>query len=129
MSGEQPSLPMLMTQRMIGKLRSGVTLAQARAEMEALRQRMVEKFSGTNHRITSQVTRWSLIPERSRERLSLWTAVALPRSRIGIAYCMCINAGGLLFARGSMRRKELAVRMSVGASRWRIVRQLLAEAY
>ncbi len=124
-SGEQPGLPMLMTQRMIGRLRAGVTLAQARSEMEALRQRMVEKFAGTNHRITSQIP---VVPYAERlvsnyrsGLLLLFLAAAM------VLLIACINAGALLFARGSMRRKELAVRMSVGASRWRIVRQLLAE--
>ena len=124
-SGEQPSLPMLMTQRMIGKLRSGVTLAQARSEMEALRQRLVERFAGTNHRITSQIPvvpyTERLVSDYRSGLLLLFLAAAL------VLLIACINAGGLLFARGSMRRKEIAVRMSVGASRWRIVRQLLAE--
>ncbi len=125
-SGEQISFPISMTQRVVGRLREGVTLAQARAEIEALRQRMVEKFAGTNRRFAPeiQVAPYTerLVGDFRTGLLLLFLAATM------VLLIACANAGGLLFARGAMRRRELAVRMSLGASRWRIVRQLLAES-
>jgi putative ABC transport system permease protein len=124
--GEQVGLPSHMTYNAIARLRQGVTLPQARGEIEDLRQRQVKLYAGTNRGVTSHVgvTPYPqlLVTEyRSGLRL-LFLAAAM------VLLIACANASGLLFARGAMRRKELAVRMSLGASRWRIVRQLLAES-
>jgi putative ABC transport system permease protein len=126
-SGEQIGLPTGMAQRVIARLRSGVTLSQARGEMEDLRQGLVKKFAGTNYGVTSQV---NVRPYPERLVMDYRSALLLMFLAAGMVLLIaCANAGGLLFARGAMRRKELAVRMSLGAGRWRIVRQLLAESF
>jgi putative ABC transport system permease protein len=124
--GEQVGLPSHMTYNAIARLRQGVTLPQARREMEDLRQRQVKLYAGTSRGVTSHVgvTPYPqlLVTEYRSELLLLLLAAGM------VLLIACANAGGLFFARGAMRRKELAVRMSLGASRWRIVRQLLAES-
>jgi putative ABC transport system permease protein len=124
--GEQVGLPSHMSHNAIARLRQGVTLQQARRDMEDLRQRQVKLYAGTNRGITSHVGvipyPQLLVTEYRSGLLLLFLAAAM------VLLIACANAGGLLFARGAMRRKELAVRMSLGASRWRIVRQLLAES-
>jgi putative ABC transport system permease protein len=124
--GEQVGLPSHMTYNAIARLREGVTLPQARREMEDLRQRQAKLYAGTNRGVTSHVGvipyPQLLVREYRSGVLLLFLAAAM------VLLIACANTGGLLFARGAMRRKELAVRMSLGASRWRIVRQLLAES-
>jgi putative ABC transport system permease protein len=124
--GEQVGLPSYMTYNAIAKLRQGVTLPQARREIEDLRQRQVKLYAGTNRGVTSHVgvTPYPqlLVTEYRSGLLLLFLAAEM------VLLIACANAGGLLFARGAMRRKELAVRMSLGASQWRVVRQLLAES-
>jgi putative ABC transport system permease protein len=124
--GEQVGLPSYMTHNAIAKLRQGVTVPQARREMEDLRQLQAKLYAGTNHGVTSHVgvTPYPqlLVTEYRSGLLLLLLAAGM------VLLIACANAGGLFFARGAMRRKELAVRMSLGASRWRIVRQLLAES-
>lgn len=124
--GEQVGLPSYMSHNAIARLRQGVTLSQAHREMEDLRQRQAKLYAGTSRGVTSHVgvTPYPqlLVREYRSGLLLLFLAAGM------VLLIACANASGLLFARGAMRRKELAVRMSLGASRWRIARQLLAES-
>jgi putative ABC transport system permease protein len=124
--GEQGALPSYMTNNAIARLRQGITVPQARREMEDLRQRQVKLYAGTNHGGTSHV---GVMPYPQLLVREYRSGLLLLFLGAGMVLLMaCANAGGLLFARGAMRGKELAVRMSLGAGRWRIVRQLLAES-
>lgn len=107
------------------KLKPGVTLAQGNAELDPL----VHAFARQNPRVFPKKFHLSLQPivvpyARSTGRaLDLLLAGVVVLLLIG-----CANCSILLLARGTARQQELAVRSALGASRWRIARQLLVEA-
>jgi putative ABC transport system permease protein len=110
--------------RPIGKLKSGVTLAQAQAEMDAIARRLEEQYPDTN-------TGWSLRLVPLREQLVgniRPTLLVLLGAVAFVLLIACANVANLLLVRAASRQKELAIRAALGAGRWRIVRQMLAES-
>ena len=108
----------------VGRERPGITPARARAQMKDLAARIAQASPATNRN-------WSALSQDFREALSgsgvqlilaiLFTIVTL------VLIMACSNVANVLLARGVARQKEIAIRVALGASRWRIVRQLLAE--
>ena len=112
---------------LIGRLKPGRTPAQAQAEMTVLARRL-EQSDPDRHRGASLVVSRlrGLDPEaRSSE-------ARLPAVLVATVACLlviaCVNLAGLLQARHAARGKEIAIRVALGASRSRVVRQLLAES-
>lgn len=109
--------------RTIGRLKRGVNVEQAQAEINTLTQRQAELYPNTNEGWTVQIEslRDYLFGNSSAALLLLFGAVAI------VLVIACANVANLQLGRVHGRRKELALRLALGAGRSRIVRQFLSE--
>jgi predicted permease len=112
----------------VARLRQGVTVEMARTELSGIQHRLAPLYTGymkgdlAPSRVDVTSYRYTLV-ERARPALIALIAAVAVTWLIG-----CANIANLMLARGMARQREIAVRGALGASRWRIVRQLFTES-
>jgi putative ABC transport system permease protein len=108
----------------VARLKPGVTVAQANSEMAAIGGQLAREYPNEIEGSSAQAERLQDVMSES-VRPSLWLLLGAVGFILLIA---CINVANLLLVRAAERQKELAVRLALGAGRWRIMRQLLSES-
>ena len=109
----------------IGRLKPGRTFDDAQSEMSLLATRLAQEYPDANrdHGVRAYTLTRGMLDEGTGPMLSLWQASAFI-----VLLIACANIANLLLARAAERRRETAVRLALGASRLRIIRELLTES-
>jgi predicted permease len=111
----------------VGRLKDGVTREQAEASLNMLAQRLGEEYPETNEGQRIGLVPPGFIVPQLRGAVVGFAAVLMAAVAL-VLLIACVNLANLLLARASSRRKEIAIRLAMGAGRWRVVRQLLTES-
>ncbi len=111
----------------IGLLRPSATLTEADAAVKTVYQRLAEEFPDSNLNRTALVRKYGSLPAVMRGPAGMFLGVLM--AFVGLILLItCANVAGMFLARATARRKEIAIRLSVGASHGQIVNQLLVES-
>jgi predicted permease len=111
--------------QVIARLADGVTIPQARTELAAITARLAREFPDTNKEIEPTIVTYNERANGTQIRVVFWSLMGAVGFVLLIA---CANVANLLLAKAAERAKEVGIRISMGASRLRVVRQLLVES-
>ena len=118
--------------RIIGRLKPGMTAAAAKPALEGLAANLEKAYPVEQKNqtfITAPVSRVAVSSNPAAANAVKPIAPLLLGMAVVVLLVACLNLANMLLARGTARRKEIAIRLALGGNRWRIVRQLLSEGF
>src|SRR5213082_776809 len=111
----------------MGRLKPGVSIDQANAEFVGLARRLAQENPKTNSTLVSASVQPLLNAMTGVQlRQQIWAMLA---AVILVLLIACVNVMNMQFGRAALRAKELAIRGALGATRWRLVRQMMTESF
>ena len=111
----------------IVRIKDGVTMPQVQAELDTIAARIARQYPKDEEKLSFKLTRPGLMGDFFGAPARAFLAGVLGLAGI-VLLAACANLGGLFAARTADRTREIAIRMAIGSSRWRVVRQILVEA-